>query len=248
MRILFFEAQNLDSTAVNYLIMNILLSDYFWRLHHPVKSRDMPEVIMLDDAELFLNPQWEKKYNSGIPFIDIMVSRSLEFGMLFIVANQTPRLSYGIKDNAHTWIAFTVGSTYDAREIGARTGLDFNKQDLLYNLGVGQCVVKRIGRKPIVVNVDDLPSRTYVSDQKLGEDNKDFLARKNSTYFLFPLLNCTSTSTYLLTSFVSNSTATSYPLSQTSQPQPTFSFQNSGYQIPSFSFPPFTGLEFNNYL
>lgn len=174
-----FETDGVETIALQFQILTLLFSNYHWRLETGQRGDQARQVFIVDEAQTVFSPLGERNPASGIPFIDLMVQRSAEFGIIFLVCNQNSRLAYAIRENSRTTICFGLVDGHDRASMARTLSLDLRQEEGLGGLGVGEAVVQIAGRcpRPMKVLVDDCPLVKNVSGREVASHVRPFLSR-----------------------------------------------------------------------
>ncbi|MFQ6099475.1 MAG: hypothetical protein ACE5O2_17215, partial [Armatimonadota bacterium] len=174
-----FETDGIETLAAQFQILCLLFANYHWRMETGRRGDDARQLIVIDEGQSVFSPFEEKKFASGIPFIDLMVQRAAEFGMVFMVCNQNTRLAYAIKENSPIKVCFNLCDGHDQGSIARTMSLDEEQRAELAALQVGEAVVQVGGRcpKPIKVRVDHFPLEKTVTNEEVAAHIRAWLKR-----------------------------------------------------------------------
>jgi len=177
-----FETDGIDTLAAQFQIRCLLFANYCWRTEEGQRGDAARQLVVVDEGQVVFNPMEERKFASGVPFIDLMVQRAREFGLVFMVCNQNTRLAYSIKENSRIKVCFNLCEGYDQVSI-ART-MAMTRQQLagIGGLGVGEALMQFAGRcpKPILVRVDHYPIEKSVDSEAVRTHVEPWLQHRRA--------------------------------------------------------------------
>lgn len=175
-----FEYESIDQSAARFLILTLLYKLFYYYQGKGKRTKDEFHYLIFDEGEKIFSPYLEGTA-TGNPFLNELVNWAKEFGLGFILANQTPKLTSSIKDNATTRVVFNIDGSY-IDEVGSRLGLDAEQKRHLRELDVGSAVVKTSGKftKPFLVGVPHFELEKDVTDKEARKHSKQFNEELNS--------------------------------------------------------------------
>lgn len=169
-----FEYEGIDTSAVRFMILVLLYKLFFYRRKNDSRLASDFHFLVFDEGEKIFSPYLEGTA-TGNPFLNEIINWSKEFGIGFIVANQTPKVLSSLKDNASTRMIFNLDGGY-LTEMAPKLNLDSTQQEALLNLDVGSAVISspKLFPKPFLIDIPLFEIEKDVSDQEIKEKMKDF--------------------------------------------------------------------------
>lgn len=169
------ELEYLAEHVQGYLVDEFLNWTYYYRMY----NRD---AVQLEDCYFIIDEArkiFSAKHDRGLIHSDmsILVSRSAEFRMFYLVADQMPtELSRAVIANTSTKVIFNLGSADDIRLVSQSCNLSREQTEGISQLQRGQAIVSRSGYlSPFVVDIPLVDVEKNVSDAEVESHSRSFL-------------------------------------------------------------------------
>ena len=171
-----FEFEGISSDFQNFLVEVLLAWVYHYRMSQGSRE-NLKHAIFFDEAKRIFDVSKEKRYESGVPLIDLITARTREFGEALIVADQeAAKLTDSIKANTYTKIMLSSGSGKDINEMSEAMGLTEKQKDVSFELKPGEVIVKVSGSDPFPVKFPLIPLKKDVTYTEVLEDSEEKLS------------------------------------------------------------------------
>ena len=162
-----FELEVISSDFQNFIVEVLLAWVYHYRMSQGAREK-LRQAIFFDEAERIFDKNKEKRYESGVPLIDLITARTREFGEALIVADQeASKLTDSIKANTFVKIMLASGFGKDIDEMSEEMGLAQEQVKVSFELNPGEGIVKVSGADPFPVRFLQIPLHKDVSSTQV---------------------------------------------------------------------------------